>query len=858
MEKEYTIYPGSLHNHTDFSNFRLRDSTNKVESLIDYAIKLGHKVIAFTEHETVSNAIKIEEYYNKIKKNNPDFKVIRGNEIYLCRDGLDASNYSASDKYYHFILLAKDEIGHRQIRELSSIAWGRSYTHKNMVRVPTYYSDLKKVIGNDKGHIIGSTACFLAGQKVRTRLGDKNIEEITETDEILTKDGKWEKINFPTSRFYTGQGQILNFYKEPKPIHCTANHQFLVYNSKNKSLEWIEAKNLRKNDKCLEPLMPIYYSNNNILNLNNFKSIKDYRLKSHGKNYNHNIFRLPEKIIITNELMRLFGLWLADGHISLHEEYNKNNIGFTFSDKEFDIFYNSFVKQGLFDLGLSEKDYSIAYRPQNHRVDLNINKVEICLLFKEIFGIFHANNKYIPSRLKHINYDLDVELFFGYFLGDGYFRYRKSQGGELVAASISYQLIKDFEQLGLAIDLSGSITISKKRIDKNNTVHQESYYLTYSNAFLGKTLNKTQSFSHEELIKIFTQGAIKRGAYADIICFEGTKYRIKKVKSNKDFLINEQVYCLNTNSHNFVLNNIIVHNCLGGWLPSKILDYLSDKSPEKLKLIDNWIKTMLNFFGEGDFYFELQPSHNKEQILVNKFLLQLAKNYQIQYIITTDSHYLSKEKAKIHSAFLRSQNGEREVDAFYESTYMMDTEELESYFDYFSKEQLISAYKSIEEISNKCKNYTLIKPLKIPSLVWDIPKIGSIPDIYLQKMPWLSKFLSSDFEGDKILAKTIVDKIESDTRLQNDKIYEEVNNNLEITWNSSEVNKAHWSAYFLNLKKIIKECWNAGTIVGPGRGSGVGFLLLYLLDIIQINPLWEETKVFAWRFLNPERVSVLD
>ena len=79
-----------------------------------------------------------------------------------------------------------------------------------------------------------------------------------------------------------------------------------------------------------------------------------------------------------------------------------------------------------------------------------------------------------------------------------------------------------------------------------------------------------------------------------------------------------------------------------------------------------------------------------------------------------------------------------------------------------------------------------------------------------------------------------------------------------MTWISSNVNKAHWSAYYLNLQKIIEECWNAGTIVGPGRGSGVGFILLYVLDITQINPLREKTRCFSWRFLNPERVSVLD
>ena len=65
-------------------------------------------------------------------------------------------------------------------------------------------------------------------------------------------------------------------------------------------------------------------------------------------------------------------------------------------------------------------------------------------------------------------------------------------------------------------------------------------------------------------------------------------------------------------------------------------------------------------------------------------------------------------------------------------------------------------------------------------------------------------------------------------------------------------------AYFLNLQNIIDSCWDAGTLVGCGRGSGVGFILLYLLGITQINPLREKAPTFRWRFLNPERVSVLD
>ena len=72
-------FAGSLHNHTDFSNFRLRDSINTVESLMDYAIELGHEVVAITEHDTIASSIRAEKYYNKIKKENPNFKLIFAN-----------------------------------------------------------------------------------------------------------------------------------------------------------------------------------------------------------------------------------------------------------------------------------------------------------------------------------------------------------------------------------------------------------------------------------------------------------------------------------------------------------------------------------------------------------------------------------------------------------------------------------------------------------------------------------------------------------------------------------------------------------------------------------------------------------
>ena len=175
-------YPGSLHNHTQYSNLRLRDCIIKENDLIDYAIELGHKAVAITDHDSISSAVKVEKYAKKIKEKYPDFKVIRGNEIYLVRNGLNSDNYNSEvDRYFHFVLLAKDLIGFRQICEISTRAWKRSYMARGMRRVPTYYQDLFDIIGENPGHVIGSTACLggaLPTQLLRAKTNPALLEKI--------------------------------------------------------------------------------------------------------------------------------------------------------------------------------------------------------------------------------------------------------------------------------------------------------------------------------------------------------------------------------------------------------------------------------------------------------------------------------------------------------------------------------------------------------------------------------------------------------------------------------------------------------------------------------------------------------
>ena len=168
-----------VHSHTHYSNLRLLDCINRPKDLINRAIELGLAGIAITDHEALCGHIEINIYQQELLKEHPDFKVALGNEIYL------TDTRDMGQRYYHFILIAKNKDGHRALRELSSRAWMNSYWDRGMERVPTLKSDLEEVMKKYPGTLIATTACLGGELSVNTlnlinaeATGDKNGAEI--------------------------------------------------------------------------------------------------------------------------------------------------------------------------------------------------------------------------------------------------------------------------------------------------------------------------------------------------------------------------------------------------------------------------------------------------------------------------------------------------------------------------------------------------------------------------------------------------------------------------------------------------------------------------------------------------------
>lgn len=127
------------------------------------------------------------------------------------------------------------------------------------------------------------------------------------------------------------------------------------------------------------------------------------------------------------------------------------------------------------------------------------------------------------------------------------------------------------------------------------------------------------------------------------------------------------------------------------------------------------------------------------------------------------------------------------------------------------------------------------------------------------------------------VGKTFIPKFKKSKKEENNTIREKASHSLRSLWSRIKMENPNaveaeylerieteletifdmgFSGYFLIVENFVQAAKSKGIFVGPGRGSGAGSLVAYLLGITKIDPipyglLWE-------RFLNPERVSLPD
>ncbi|QSH93498.1 DNA polymerase III subunit alpha [Treponema phagedenis] len=112
-----------LHVHSDYS---LLDGASSIQKLVSTAKKLGQPALALTDHGNMFGVLRFQEECKK-----QEIKPLIGCELYVAaKSRFDRNKQINGRNYYHLILIAKNEIGYRNLIVLSSKAYTEGMYYK--------------------------------------------------------------------------------------------------------------------------------------------------------------------------------------------------------------------------------------------------------------------------------------------------------------------------------------------------------------------------------------------------------------------------------------------------------------------------------------------------------------------------------------------------------------------------------------------------------------------------------------------------------------------------------------------------------------------------------------------------------
>lgn len=793
MSKNYTVY--HLHSTTSNLSGAGMDSVTSYKDYVKAAKECGMTALCFSEH---GNFFLYKKKKDEIEKNG--MKYIHGIEAYVTED---ISNQIRDN--YHMVLIAKNYEGFKELNKLQSQAFQRDGHYYYAPRIP-----LDDIL-NTSDSVIITSACFTKGNSVLTKDGYKNIEDITNRDFVKNMYGEWERVNYPTRIGYSGNGREISIYGELNKIKCTNDHMFLTISANSKIPKWEKAENLTDKSSNKKPILlfPIKteYSGRKYIYREEWDN--SYIVTKRRKKV-----LLPDKIKITSEFIRFIGMFVADGCISL----GKNpRLSVTINLSEFEIYYNSFIKEVENQLGIK---FSIQKRIEKNRVDLVFGGNDFINLFFWLFENQKAINKRFPKQLLHISEEMDKELLFGYIISDGYVRKHESNGikncvsMEIACASISAGLIRDIKDILSSLHIKCGLSKSEERIDKKGIHHYKAFYLYLSDKNFKDDIKK-RGYSHSEVCGMFDSVTLsKRNRF---VLVNGVVYEKKFIKHISEVLLNEDVYCLNNNSHSFVCGNVVVHNCIGGPIAKG-----NDSVKEKI----------IHFFAEHKdrCFLEIQHHNVEKQKEYNKYLLELHNKYGIPLIAGTDTHCLNREHEKARKIMQLSKK------------IVFNDDEAEWDLVFKTYDELVEAYKIqnclpedvyLEAIENTNVMAEMVEPITFDTS-FKYPKLYENSKEKLYNMMFdkdnVANLVSEGFSEEEIINRL---QEEFDTFVAVDAV-----------------------DYILLIKYIIDWAHGNDMWQGPARGSAASSLALYELGITEVNPLKYGFKF--WRFMHRDKYSSAD
>lgn len=269
---------------------------------------------------------------------------------------------------------------------------------------------------------------------------------------------------------------------------------------------------------------------------------------------------------------------------------------------------------------------------------------------------------------------------------------------------------------------------------------------------------------------------------------------------------------------------IALSACLAGDVQNRLLN--GDYAGAKKEALE-----MLDIFGEGNYYLELQDQGLEEEARILPDMKRLHEETGIPFVATNDVHYVRQEDAEAQDVLMCIQTAstideENRMRFPNDQFYLKSEDEMRKIFA-----NIPEAVDNTARIAEQCDVSFTFGELHLPE--FNAPD-GMTNTQYLRNL------------CEQGLAERYPDvSPEEKTELQQ-----------RLDYELGTIEKMGYVEYFLIVWDFINYAKQNGIMVGPGRGSAAGSIVAYTLRITDIDPI-KYSLIFE-RFLNPERVSMPD
>ena len=230
------------------------------------------------------------------------------------------------------------------------------------------------------------------------------------------------------------------------------------------------------------------------------------------------------------------------------------------------------------------------------------------------------------------------------------------------------------------------------------------------------------------------------------------------------------------------------------------------------------------------FYIEIDRTNRNNENEYNNIALSIAKRNELPLVATNDVLFINDSDYEANevkvSIIQKTKLDDRVNQNEYSSNqYFKSQEEMTSLFSDYA-----SSLENISNIIERCN-------FKFQKFKYHLPKFSNPTEKddeqYFQDL--CTTGLTEYFKSNELDEQKYVGRLENEI---------------------SVIKKMGFASYFLIVQEFILWAKKNSVPVGPGRGSGAGSLVAFVLGITNIDPL--KYNLLFERFLNPERISMPD